>query len=380
MKKLLFFIGTFVISGTAVSAGCANYEDGSLGSPAPKYRICYDDVCDETELSFECANIYGGQRGYANGWAFYYTSRASGEESTTITWQDREIDEEKHHRLTVQEIGQFNNIVAEPYASADRILMHCTLENGAKKVAVYQSGDIISYAFGADLDRPELSLSSTISDLSGIPFNRVSGSYFEQVRFYNGDTSYEVSTAEFRYGDENDRVRLMEGRIRVKSPGGNETTLTCDDGTVTPDRLHEGIGQIASIAAADGIDLLSSCIDESSEPQSCLGVVKAVDIRDHGCVEGRDWTDCWAHESKVWQSVLEKSETDAIEALTQLGARATALSNAQDLWREGHQLDCDLNNILPFAADGGKARCTAERQAERIGFLRSVIATAEFDG
>jgi len=110
--------------------------------------------------------------------------------------------------------------------------------------------------------------------------------------------------------------------------------------------------------------------------------VKAVDIRDHGCVEGRDWTDCWAHESKVWQSVLEKSETDAIEALTQLGVRATdtALSNAQDLWREGHQLDCDLNNILPFAADGGKARCTAERHAERIGFLRSVVATAEFDG
>ena len=109
MKKLVFFIGMFVISGTVVSAGCANYEDGSLSSPAPKYRICYDDVCDETELSFECANIYEAQRSFANGWAFYYTSRASGGESTTITWQGREIDEEKHHRLSVEEIGQLNN-------------------------------------------------------------------------------------------------------------------------------------------------------------------------------------------------------------------------------------------------------------------------------
>ncbi|MEJ6401456.1 hypothetical protein [Yoonia sp. 2307UL14-13] len=280
----------------------------------------------------------------------------------------------------------FPNMGAAQAADACRngstVLMHCTFDDGAKQVALCRSDDIVSYAFGADLDRPELSLSSTISDLQAVPFNRVSGSYFEQIRFYNGDTSYEVSAAVFSYGNKNETVRIAEGRIRVNSPGGRGAMLACDGGSVTPDTPRNGIGQIASVATAGGIDLLSNCVNDNPDPQSCLGIVQAADIRDHHCKVGQDWTDCWAHESMVWQAILNESEASAIAAITnnQGDAGDTAISYAQGIWRESHQLDCALSGTLPFAADGGMARCIAERNAERIGFLRSAVAFDEFDG
>lgn len=116
MKKLSFFTATFLIAGTTASAGCANFEDGSMTSPAPKYRICYDDVCEETQLSWVCSNIHGTQHRYANGWATDYTSPHSGEESYTVTWQGRTIDEEKHSRLSIEEIDWLENPIAEDSA------------------------------------------------------------------------------------------------------------------------------------------------------------------------------------------------------------------------------------------------------------------------
>ncbi|EBA10721.1 lysozyme inhibitor LprI family protein [Roseobacter sp. CCS2] len=113
MKKLLFFCAMFLSVGTMVSAGCADYEDNSLpNTPAPQYRICYDDVCDETTLSFVCSNINGTQKGFANGWATYYTTAQSGAESFRVTWHGRTIDADKHSRLTIEEIGQLHTPVA----------------------------------------------------------------------------------------------------------------------------------------------------------------------------------------------------------------------------------------------------------------------------
>lgn len=90
---------------TTASAGCSNYEDGSLpGIAAPLYRICYDEVCDDTTLSYECSNVSGAQQGFANGWALDYSAIASGEVKLTVTWQGRTIDESKHHRLVIEEI------------------------------------------------------------------------------------------------------------------------------------------------------------------------------------------------------------------------------------------------------------------------------------
>ncbi|WP_106744516.1 hypothetical protein [Yoonia maritima] len=103
MKKLSFFAATFLSAGTTVSAGCENYEDGSLPNTlAPQYHICFDDVCDVTQLSYQCANVYEIRQGFANGWATHYTLEPT--ESFRVTWQGRPIAEEKLSRLTIEEI------------------------------------------------------------------------------------------------------------------------------------------------------------------------------------------------------------------------------------------------------------------------------------
>lgn len=102
MIKYLLIPGLLTTLGTAATAGCDNFEDGSLpNTSAPKYRICYDDVCDETQLSYQCANAYGLQLGFANGWA---TSTDADTGTRDVTWQGRPIATEKHHRLTITEI------------------------------------------------------------------------------------------------------------------------------------------------------------------------------------------------------------------------------------------------------------------------------------
>ncbi|WP_208353237.1 hypothetical protein [Pseudaestuariivita rosea] len=104
MQKVLFLTGVLLAFGTIASAGCANFEDGSMpNTVAPYYRICYDDVCDVTQLSYECANTYEIRQGFANGWATHYT--LSPTESFNVTWQGRPIDQEKLSRLTINEIA-----------------------------------------------------------------------------------------------------------------------------------------------------------------------------------------------------------------------------------------------------------------------------------
>ncbi|UCI33225.1 hypothetical protein [Mesorhizobium sp. B4-1-4] len=59
-----------IIPGPAL-AGCANYTDGSADISPPKATICFERVCEKTTVDFDCANIHGSQKGYANGWRVY---------------------------------------------------------------------------------------------------------------------------------------------------------------------------------------------------------------------------------------------------------------------------------------------------------------------
>ena len=109
--KILFFTGIFLAVGTMASAGCNNFEDGSMGTtPPPQYRICYDDVCDVTQLSYICANAYEIRRGFANGWATHTTLEPAGR---SVTWQGRPIADEKLSRLTIEEIYSTDAIAVD---------------------------------------------------------------------------------------------------------------------------------------------------------------------------------------------------------------------------------------------------------------------------
>ncbi|MES0051328.1 MULTISPECIES: hypothetical protein [unclassified Mesorhizobium] len=74
MKALIIAPATAILAaiipGPAL-AGCANYTDGSLDTSPPEATICFRRVCEKTTVEFDCANIHGSQKGYANGWRVY---------------------------------------------------------------------------------------------------------------------------------------------------------------------------------------------------------------------------------------------------------------------------------------------------------------------
>lgn len=74
MKTLvLALVAAFLIASASgrAFAGCANYVDGSIDEPPPHATICFGGSCEETTVDFDCANIHGSQKGYANGWRVY---------------------------------------------------------------------------------------------------------------------------------------------------------------------------------------------------------------------------------------------------------------------------------------------------------------------
>ena len=49
-------------------AGCSNYTDGSMNSPAPRAVLCFYSKCERITLSYTCVNAYSAQAEWANGW------------------------------------------------------------------------------------------------------------------------------------------------------------------------------------------------------------------------------------------------------------------------------------------------------------------------
>ncbi len=104
-----FYIAIFASALSSVAsyanAGCANYTDGSMGNtPAPKYLVCYDNACDITEATYQCANTSSYQAGYAVGWDIDCKLNDDETESCTFSWQGRPIDPSKFDRLRIEEI------------------------------------------------------------------------------------------------------------------------------------------------------------------------------------------------------------------------------------------------------------------------------------
>lgn len=109
MQTSLFFTGIFLTVGTMASAGCDNFEDGMMpNSIAPQYRVCFDNVCDVTQLVVQCENDYELRQGFANGWATFYTLAPT--EWFSVAWRGRPIAKEELSRLTFEEMVEPDRI------------------------------------------------------------------------------------------------------------------------------------------------------------------------------------------------------------------------------------------------------------------------------
>jgi hypothetical protein len=100
------------------------------------------------------------------------------------------------------------------------------------------------------------------------------------------------------------------------------------------------------------------------------------------CFEEQQITACWTTERDAWNRILSDMVVIALEEVTALQGDAFAqrLRAAQDSWELTRSLDCELALTLPFAGDGGDAKCNAQYAAKRIKFLQDVISGAEFQG
>lgn len=87
MKAALLAVLMFVPG--AAWAGCTNYVDGSLSTPAPKVTTCFEGACEDTTVDFTCGNIHGAFIGFANGWRVDFVVEGDGEQpdpkASTIT-------------------------------------------------------------------------------------------------------------------------------------------------------------------------------------------------------------------------------------------------------------------------------------------------------
>ncbi len=257
------------------------------------------------------------------------------------------------------------------------LLFHCAFDN-QKSLALCLSGTTINYTFGANINRPELSLERDFARVDYTPYSWASNTIFESVTLYNGDTSYEV----FSTLPRGENMGAAEGGITVILPNQTPVTLTCDAGSVLPNDPIDGIGQLTRFTEGSGFALLSACLETTDDATSCIGAVQQVRVQDFGCTPGQDPGDCWGAEAEAWNLILQQREAIAYAAVTQTQGDAFAqdLRDAQTIWQKSRTLDCTLNGDLVFAADGGVALCLSRRAAARIGFLASVVATAEFDG
>jgi len=377
MKKMLFFITPFLLSGTMVSASCTDYEDGSVISEAPRFRICYDDVCDETQLSWVCSNINGTRHQYANGWATDYTSPQSGEESYTVTWQGRTIDEEKHSRLSIEEIDRLEEFAEQSF---QQTLFSCTLAGGENSVQVlyFSRDDSLTYAYANAQGKLELNLNSPVETVAYSPFAWDRGDITESVKFYNGDTSYEVFSTMTRSGFH--LIGGSVGGVVVTTPSGQSTELQCDAYSVEPANVFQGIGRLASLKD-ENHDAFDQCLSSELSATACMGVYAAE------ChVNPNDEFDCLKAEQDRWQGVLAETltETFLVTGGQQFSlVRSEDVERAQQLWEESRDFDCEISawtNYNVLDGDLGKLSCLSDYTAQRVDFLRSMQSGMEFDG
>ncbi|MFQ6549396.1 hypothetical protein AADZ90_015685 [Aestuariibius sp. 2305UL40-4] len=264
----------------------------------------------------------------------------------------------------------------------------CTLNEGQNSVFLSAKDDRVTYAYIKDSGQLELRLETTLETMPYRPFPWDEQTIRESVTFYNGVTSYEVFASLGSYKPFESLFAGLgdaEAGIVVTLPSGSQTTLYCDDHTISPRNPIAGIGQLAKLANPDH-DPLLHCLSGSVPATACLGIVSDLYGVETG-LSPRSLVFLQA-EQKRWEILLAAKVSEATE-MTQarFPDRAerltTDLMKAQDSWAASRNADCDLAAWTVFDVmdeDAGKLQCLSHYAAQRIDFLNQHIAGLEFDG
>jgi len=278
--------------------------------------------------------------------------------------------------------GQLTAQASEACGGAEKLLMYCTFNGGAKQVGVCLGDDTVSYQFGPNFSAPELTLTSRIADLDDAPYGWASNKIYDSVTLRNGDTTYAVYMETWRGTD----PVPASGGIVVTNSDQSQITLECDHRSVIPTDPLQGIGKLTAITNGLDRDALSRCllsvIDETST-EACIGTFRDAEIADGTCGadSSTNMTDCWGGEAARWHELVDEAFQSTLRRLdhTPYGS-STSLATSQTSWLMSQQLDCELEGRYPFSPDAGVAQCRAENAAARLSFFADVLGYAEFDG
>ena len=137
---------------------------------------------------------------------------------------------------------------------AEQNVLTCRIDGQDRAVSVSIAGDSAVYRFGADLQKPELTLRRPLADLD---YRRNSGAgdtIDEIVTFPNGDTAYRIA-AGFRNGAAPDPSALQPFALLTVSRAGKPlATLACRPDSIVRvhDRLLAAMRGIGRERASDG--------------------------------------------------------------------------------------------------------------------------------
>lgn len=130
---------------------------------------------------------------------------------------------------------------AEACGTSDKLLFHCTFDDGGKQVGLCLStSGRVSYEFGSDFVKPELRLIEDVSQIEYKSRSSPGGAASQSVTLLNVDTRYEIVSERAPDG-------LVTGKINVRLPSGRQSTYPCDTGSVWPSNPLEGIGSLNSV-------------------------------------------------------------------------------------------------------------------------------------
>lgn len=264
--------------------------------------------------------------------------------------------------------------------SFQETLFSCTFAGGENSVQIlyFPQDDDLTYAYANAQGKLELNLNTPVETVAYTPFTWDRDDITESVTFYNDDTSYEVFSTMTRSGFH--LIGGSLGGVVVTTPSGKSTELRCDAHSIEPANVFQGIGRLASLKN-ENYDAFAQCLSSDLSATACLGVHVSncqVDL-------GEEF-DCLKAEQDRWEAVLAETLTETFVAAggQQFSLeRSENVGQAQKLWRESRDFDCDISswtNYNVFDGDLGKQACLADYTARRVEFLRSMQSGMEFDG
>lgn len=268
---------------------------------------------------------------------------------------------------------------AQDVELGSKVLFHCALNNAQNEAKVIlHADDGLTYSYVGPDGRLQMSLESTVAEVSLRPLVWRFEDPIERVTFTNGDTSYQVYRQLSR-GELGRAVEVMGGVV-VTSPSGDREVLQCDQYRIWPRASASGLTEIAKRIDQDH-RMFDDCVSQARRRSYCFEVVESICSADDRTHPDKQLV-CWGYYADRLDVLQSEAFQTAFERAGANGLDTSALSVAQELWLQSRRADCDAASGViynPLDNEIGQQNCMAEYSARRIDFLDAYTAKIDLE-